>query len=51
MDSDIASLRDKLYEMMESEEINSSKVLELSRELDISILKYYECLIQSTKTV
>lgn len=42
MDNELTLLRDKLYKLIEHEEINSPEVLELSRELDIYILKYYK---------
>jgi hypothetical protein len=36
-------LKDKLYSMIESNNgLNSEEILELSRELDIYIVKYYE---------
>ena len=43
MDNEITIFKDELYRMIECEEIDSPKVLELSQELDILILKYYEC--------
>jgi Spo0E like sporulation regulatory protein. len=42
MESELTALRDKLYKLIEQKEINSPEVLELSREIDIYILRFYE---------
>lgn len=49
MKSDIAELRGKLYRTIESDGVSSPKVLELSRELDILLLKYYEFCLKFDK--
>ena len=50
MDNEITIVKDQLCKMIECEEIDSPEILALSQELDIFILKYYECCMLNAKT-